>query len=935
MSNPLRRREQTRRPIFNRFAAAMSGVAMLATFGLASAAAGSITATAYADPFTSSQTASAATVTSGTIPAGQLSVVNFAPKWSDKQANKASMLKYIADAHASGVKMIVFPEMALTGYVYSSDPDSPDYKMAVSQAETTESPITREIAAAAAADGMWVIYGTSEKIPGDTNHAYNSAFAISPEGKVTSYQKIAPVEGDWATPGTTPVILQTEWGLMGLSICYDTYAQPEIERYYAAQGVSLLVNPTATSRSYTDIDGDGVKDAKGWEWYYRNRLESIASRDGLTIASADLVGPDGYTGDDGTQPYDFPGGSVILQGGFGSAKYYAGQNADGTLVTAKAGALVNDANLRLGVGSTTQVSNDFHPDYYAKWYAELADKQENGDGLSYTFGSKDGPTTAVANVSGVWGDKEKNVDMMLRYVKEAHEKGVDVIVFPETILTGYDSTDPAGRNDAHTANSEVNKMLANSNDYMQVLLAEKVKGADGDTSRGPSVQKMAAAAKEYGMYIIFGLPEMPDGGPITDSDGIRKVYNSAAICFPDGHTDSYQKMHRAGNEEKVWSVPGDTPVMFDMPEWKGKDGKALKVGIDICRDGHFYPELGRYYAASGAELLLHPTATTGNAWYRETRMGSYTDRDGLGVVSDNVWGPDGYPLDEDGNPVYSVDDSGETVSSGKPVAGYNYAGVGNDPFRTSSLIINAWSGKNGTRFDYATGSALDTSGSGKGASADTSVDMTFAQGAYDPDNLEYRTMNLSQAGFRITNFQARLYSKMYDALAVRTIAGYQSMYPAMGGLDKSALDEPIAKAETILGASEGTGKYTDESVATLTTAYEEALSLKNNTTFSSEQNDLVTAAVSDLDTALAALTAKPGNGTGNDSGAGATPGSGTGSSDAAGKKSDTASSTKTTTKQSGTMPGTGADTATMIVVALLLLGAGAGGVLIRTRSRSR
>lgn len=77
---------------------------------------------------------------------------------------------------------------------------------------------------------------------------------------------------------------------MGLSICYDTYAQPEIERYYAAQGVSLLVNPTATSRSYADIDGDGVKDAKGWEWYYKNRLESIASRDGLTVVSADLVG---------------------------------------------------------------------------------------------------------------------------------------------------------------------------------------------------------------------------------------------------------------------------------------------------------------------------------------------------------------------------------------------------------------------------------------------------------------------------------------------------------------------------------------------------------------------------------------------------------------------------------------------------------------------
>ena len=56
---------------------------------------------------------------------------------------------------------------------------------------------------------------------------------------------------------------------------------------------------------------------------------------------------------------------------------------------------------------------------------------------------------------------------------------------------------------------------------------------------------------------------------ITDSDGVRKVYNSAAIAFPDGHTDSYQKMHRAGSEETAWSLPGSTPVMFEMPEWTG------------------------------------------------------------------------------------------------------------------------------------------------------------------------------------------------------------------------------------------------------------------------------------------------------------------------------------------------------------------------------
>ena len=84
------------------------------------------------------------------------------------------------------------------------------------------------------------------------------------------------------------------------------------------------------------------------------------------------------------------------------------------------------------------------------------------------------------------------------------------------------------------------------------------------------------------------LRSIQDGGLpiteslITDSDGVRKVYNSAAIAFPDGHTDSYQKMHRAGSEETAWSLPGSTPVMFEMPEWTGSDGKPLKAGIDIC-----------------------------------------------------------------------------------------------------------------------------------------------------------------------------------------------------------------------------------------------------------------------------------------------------------------------------------------------------------------
>ena len=112
------------------------------------------------------------------------------------------------------------------------------------------------------------------------------------------------------------------------------------------------------------------------------------------------------------------------------------------------------------------------------------------------------------------------------------------------------------------------------------------------------------------MYIIFGMTEKDEAGTIKDN-GVEKVYNSAAILYPNGKIDSYQKIHRAGQENK-WSVTGKTPKIIET--------KWGKIGVDICRDGHFYPELGRYYAAMGCTMFVHPTATTGNAWYRSTKV---------------------------------------------------------------------------------------------------------------------------------------------------------------------------------------------------------------------------------------------------------------------------------------------------------------------------
>ena len=668
--------------------------------------------------------------TTKTIQPGELAVVNFSPVWGDKEANKESILSYMKEADEQGVQMILFPEMCLTGYASSSDPNSEIYKMAVNEAETTTSPITQEIASYADEYDMWVFFGTSEKIPGDEEHAYNSEFACSPDGTVTAYQKITPVEGSWCTPGDTPVMVNTQWGKIGISICYDTYATPELERYYAAQGCSIVLNPTATSRSYTDVDGDNIRDDQGWEWYYKNRLESLTSREGILVASANLVGGDGPIRQDGSSTYNFPGGSVILSG----QTYYAGTTGNNDIITATEGMLTNSQSINLSwmPSSTCKVSSDFHPDYYAKWYKELADKQAAGETLRYSSNVTDGPIAAVANVSAKWGDKDANIQMMIGYIEEAAQNNVDILVFPETVLTGYSCEDP------ETDGIE-------GDQYMQVALAE--------TIPGPSTNIIAEYAKKYNMYIVFGMPQKMDTPMYEELFGemVEKVYNSAAICKPDGTVDSYQKMHRAGIES-YWSVCGDTPYMLET-QWG-------KIGVDICRDGHFYPELGRYYAAMGCTMLIHPTATTGNPWYRETRIGSYTDRDGMAAITCNLLGPDGIYNEETGN----------------------YSG---GEFASTSLIITKYHNQDGTTgFNPVTGSAIDLNGTG-------SESEGFDERGTSPEGLEIAKMNLSGCGFQITNFNPLLFAKMYDQLAVENIPGYESIF----SINTTVLDQVIAYAE--------------------------------------------------------------------------------------------------------------------------------------------
>ena len=47
-------------------------------------------------------------------------------------------------------------------------------------------------------------------------------------------------------------------------------------------------------------------------------------------------------------------------------------------------------------------------------------------------------TVSTVTLKPMWGQKEKNLNRIMGYMKAAAKKGSDLVVFPEMALTAYD-----------------------------------------------------------------------------------------------------------------------------------------------------------------------------------------------------------------------------------------------------------------------------------------------------------------------------------------------------------------------------------------------------------------------------------------------------------------------------------------------------------------
>ena len=163
-------------------------------------------------------------------------------------------------------------------------------------------------------------------------------------------------------------------------------------------------------------------------------------------------------------------------------------------------------------------------------------------------------------------DSGKNVDKAERLIREAAEKGAQIVLPQELFQTLYFCQDQNTRD---------------------LGLARPVDG-------NPLLERMSRLADELSVVI-----------PVSFFEKANQAYfNSVMVIDSDGSPlGVYRKSHipnDPGYWEKFCFSPGDTG-------FKVFGTKYCRIGVGICWD-QWFPEAARIFALKGADIIMYPTA---------------------------------------------------------------------------------------------------------------------------------------------------------------------------------------------------------------------------------------------------------------------------------------------------------------------------------------
>ena len=207
-----------------------------------------------------------------------------------------------------------------------------------------------------------------------------------------------------------------------------------------------------------------------------------------------------------------------------------------------------------------------------------------------------------ANFEVSLGQVQHNAQRIISYVKEANEKHIKILVFPELCLTGYTIEDLFYQK---RVLNEVNKQIT--------AICEQTKDLD--------------------ILFTFGCPMVLK----------NKLYNCAiTVCHGDilgvvpktyipTYHEFYEGRHFASalDNDEVITINGQTYPFSSRLLFECQSHPELKIGIEICEDLWAPLPPSTLHCLNGATLILNPSASndlTSKSDYRRLLVTSHSAR---------------------------------------------------------------------------------------------------------------------------------------------------------------------------------------------------------------------------------------------------------------------------------------------------------------------
>lgn len=211
----------------------------------------------------------------------------------DPEENLNKFEKFVDEAEAD---LLIFPELALTGYFFTSAAEARQY------AESIDSLLIKRIQHEAKKNKISIVTGFLEN---DHGILYNSAVAIDCNGELIGhyrkvhlfyYEKVVFVPGDLGFPVYEMQVRNGEKIKLGIQICYD-WRFPEATRSLVIKGAELIAIPS----NIVTTTGMLIE-----------TLKVRAFENKVIVAFSDRVGTEKAINDGKTEELIFRGQSCII-----------------------------------------------------------------------------------------------------------------------------------------------------------------------------------------------------------------------------------------------------------------------------------------------------------------------------------------------------------------------------------------------------------------------------------------------------------------------------------------------------------------------------------------------------------------------------------------------------------------------------------------------